>query len=424
MASELAGSGAASLASRGYVEEEYFISGSADAFDPDGVRLARDIAFKTRFLVRRPIDAERASGSLFLDPLHMINEMPASWSSADWLMANGHAWAGITVHNSSFGRLFGFDGGLAALQQADTDRYGSLRLEEFDRPSRVRSYLGPAGTDSFALRWSMEMAHPQGHPIVGAVARALRARPLLGDRPADRIYACGVSQTGNFWRSFLDHGWHEITGEVDGGPAIAAYVIIVGAPPAHRPLDAVLVNVLSEAEVVGTIIQVRAMVAEDSEVPRVRGIELPGAPHTLTSAGTHANVHDHRHTDLPYEAFLRAIYANLDSWVRGGPSMPHVPRILRNAVAIDGLARDEHGNALGGLRAPWLDAPRAQFLPRCPCSPIAGETIPFDDETLASLYANDDAHARHWDRAVQRLVEDRLLLTQDGPELTALRHSF
>ena len=415
---------AAELADRGYVEEEYFIIGSADALDPDGVRIARDIAYKTRFLVRRPIDAERASGSVFLDPLHMINEMPASWSSAEWLMANGHAWVGVTVHNSSFGRLFGFDGGLAALQQAGGDRYGDLRLDEFDRPPRVRSYVGPAGTDSVALRWNMEMAHPQGHPIVAAVARALKEGPLLGGRPAERIYACGVSQTGNFWRSFLDHGWHEVTREIDGGPAIAAYVIIVGPPPGHRPPDAVLVNVLSEAEVVGTIIQMRAVAAEDSELPRVRGIELPGAPHTLTPGGADGNDRGHRHAGLPYEAFVRAVYANLDTWVRGGPSMPHVPRILRNTGAIDGVARDEYGNALGGLRAPWLEAPRAQYLPRCPCSPTVGEAIPFTDEVLATLYATDAVHARQWDRAVQRLIEDRLLLTQDAPELTALRPSL
>jgi hypothetical protein len=423
MTSGLSGISAVALASRGYVEEEYFISGWADAFDPDGVRLAPDIAFKTRFLVRRPIDAERASGSVFLDPLHMINEMPASWSSAEWLMANGHAWVGVTVHNSSFGRLYGFDGGLAALQQADGDRYGRLHLEEFDRPPRLHSYVGPAGTDSIALRWNMEMAHPQGHPIVGAVARALKSRPLLGDGLAERIYACGVSQTGNFWRSFLDHGWHELTGDVDRGPAIAAYVIIVGSPPAHRPADAVLVNVLSEAEVVGTIVQMRAVAAEDSESPRVRGIELPGAPHTLTRSGNGGGDEGHRHTDRPYEVFLRAIYASLDTWVRGGPPMPHVPRILRNVAALDGLARDEHGNALGGVRAPWLEAPRAQYLPRCPCSPIVGEAIPFTDEILAQLYATDAEHARQWDRAVQRLVEDRLLLAEDAPELTATRHS-
>jgi hypothetical protein len=424
LTSGLAATDAAELASRGYVEDEYFIVGATDAFDPDGVRLARDVAYTTRFVVRRPIDVTRASGSVFLDPLHMISEMPASWGAADWLMANGHVWVGVTVHNGSFGRLYGFAGGVSALQQADPERYGGLQLEEFDRPPRVRSYVGPAGTDSIALRWSMEMAHPQGLPIAGAVAMALKAQPLLGGRPAEHIYACGVSQTGNFWRSFLDHGWHELASDVTTGSAFAAYVIIVAPPPAHRPADAVLVNVLSEAELVGTIIQVRAVAAEDSDVPRVRGIELPGAAHTWAPSDQAGSVHDHRHTNLPYDAFLRAVYANLDTWVRGGPPMPHVPRILRNGGALDGLARDEHGNALGGLRAPWLEAPRSQYLPRCPCSPTSGEDVPFEDEVLASLYATDAAHAAQWERAIQRLVEDRLLLAQDAPQLAALRHSL
>jgi hypothetical protein len=82
------------------------------------------------------------------------------------------------VHNSSFGRSYDYVGGIGALQQADPDRYESLHLEEFDRPPRLVSYLGPSATDSFALKWNMAMAHPQGHPIVAAVAQHLKvARP-------------------------------------------------------------------------------------------------------------------------------------------------------------------------------------------------------------------------------------------------------
>src|SRR6266511_1534326 len=97
---------------QGYVEEEFFIEGSADAHDPDGVRIGVGLPYTTRFLVRRPAEPARASGTAFLDPLHMIGEMPASWSAGQWMMANGHTWVGVTVHNSSFGRKYGFAGGI------------------------------------------------------------------------------------------------------------------------------------------------------------------------------------------------------------------------------------------------------------------------------------------------------------------------
>jgi hypothetical protein len=333
-------------------------------------------------------------------------------------MANGHTWIGVTVHNSSFGRSYAYVGGVGALQQADAERYGSLRLEEFDRPPRLVSYLGPSATDSFALKWNMAMAHPQGHPIVAGVAQILKSGTAIGGRPIERVYGCGVSQTANFWRLFLDQGWHERARTVDGRPAFDAYVLVVSPAPLHHPADAVLVNVLSESEVVGTIVQMQAIAPADSHVPPVRGIELPGAGHSMGVPLTDGSDEGHQHTDLPFWPFLHAVFANLDTWVRGGPPMPHVPRIERDPTSVDGVARDEHGNALGGLRMPWLEAPRAQYLPRCPCGPTTGQTIPFPDEKLAEIYRSDDEYLARWNRAVDRLVEDRLLLPEDAEAMS------
>jgi hypothetical protein len=407
----------APLEASGYVEEEYFVDGVSDAFDPDGVRIARDVAFTTRVLVRRPSDARTASGTAFLDPLHMINEMPASWSAADWIMAHGHTWVGVTVHNSSFGRSYDYVGGVGALQRADGDRYASLHLEEFERPARQVSYLGPSMTDSFALKWNMAMAHPQGHPIVAGVAE-LSKRGAFGGAAVARVYGCGVSQTANFWRLFLDHGWHERARDRDGGPLFDAYVLVVSPASLHRPADAVLVNVLSESEVVGTIVQVPATAPADSHAPRVRGIEFPGAGHSMGHPLTDGSDQGHVHTDQPFWVFMRAVFASLDAWVRDGLPMPHVSRIERDPTSVDGVARDEHGNAIGGLRVPWIEAPRAQYLPRCPCGPTTGQALPFSDEKLAALYPSDDAYRVRWDRAVTRLVEDRLLLPEDAGTLT------
>jgi hypothetical protein len=400
-----------------YVEEEFFVDGALDAFDPDGIRIASDVKLSTRFLMRRPRTRDAASGTAFLDPLHMINEMPASWSAGEWLMANGHTWIGVTVHNSSFGKSYAFVGGEGALQQADPERYNTLQLEEFERPPRLVSYLGPAATDSFALKWNMAMAHPQGHPIVAGVAELLKSQAQICGRPVERLYGCGVSQTANFWRLFLDHGWHEIARADDGRPLFDAYVLVVSPPPVHQPADAVLVNVLSESEVVGTIVQMQATAPPDSHVPPVRGIELPGAAHSMGHPLSDGSDQDHQHTDMPFWMFVRAVFANLDAWVRRGTPMPHVPRIQRDPTSVDGVARDEHGNALGGLRVPWLEVPRAQYLPRCPCGPTIGQSIPFSEEKLAALYPSQDEYRDRWQRAVECLVADRLLLPDDAEAL-------
>ncbi|HWD55669.1 MAG TPA: alpha/beta hydrolase domain-containing protein [Acidimicrobiales bacterium] len=404
------------LAEHGYVEEEWFVEGAADAYDPDGVRIERDVAYATRLVLRRPADPGRASGTALFDPLHMIGEMPASWFAADWLVRQGHIWVGVSVHNSSFGASYGFVGGIDALKARDPERYASLHLAAFERPAPLRSHPGPAGTDAFALKWDMAMAHPQGHPVVAGVARLLRGAPEFADLGIRRLYGCGASQTANFWRLFVDHGWHERGRGAGGAPPFEAYVLMVSPGPSARPVDAVLVNILSEAEVVGTIVTPATAVA-DCEQPRVRGYELPGAPHSIGDARVGRPDGDHGHTSEPYEAFLTATLAALDEWVRAGVPMPHVARIARDPGTVDGVVRDEFGNAVGGLRVPWLEAPRAQYLPRCSCGPTLGEMVPFDAERMCRLYPGPEDHARRWRHAVQGLVDERLLLAEDADAL-------
>src|ERR1700748_2128474 len=55
------------LASHGYVEEEYFIKGTADTFKTGGLTtapvLAKDQPYYTRIVVRHPINAKRFNGA-------------------------------------------------------------------------------------------------------------------------------------------------------------------------------------------------------------------------------------------------------------------------------------------------------------------------------------------------------------------------
>jgi hypothetical protein len=408
--------GPKSLEGQGYVQEEWFIEGQADALDPTGLLLARAAPYATRFLVRRPIDGGRSSGSVFLDPLHMIREMPASWDSASWIMGAGHIWVGVSVHNSSFGEKYGYVGGLDAVKNEDPSHYAPLRLPVFDAPPPLRSFIGPAGTDSVALKWQMAMAHPQGHHIVAQVAGLLRRDPAFSDLTVERIYGCGVSQTANFWRLFLDAGWHERSRPVSGEALFDGYVLVVSGAPATTPVDAVLVNVLSEAEVVGTIVH-PCVAPPDCERPRVRGIELPGAPHQIGSHDVGRAGDDHRHTSERYDVVINAVLAGVDLWVREGVPMPHAPKIERDSRQADGVARDHNGNALGGVRVPWIEVARGQYLARCECGPTRGEFIPFEDEHVVRMYGDEETYQHLWQRARERLVEDRFLLPEDAVKL-------
>ena len=78
--------------------------------------------------------------------------------------------------------------------------------------------------------------------------------------------------------------------------------------------------------------------------------------------------------------------------------------------------RDALGNALGGVRTPFVDAPLATYVPTDTVAHttalsgfciLDGYNLPFDATQLASLYAN------HGDY-VQRVVTQSAALVRDG----------
>jgi Alpha/beta hydrolase domain len=79
------------LAARGYVEEEYFVSGTANVYARDAqerrvVRTA-DVAYTTRIIVRRPRAARKFSGAVVFEPIHPQTAGTLAWAAmADYIM--------------------------------------------------------------------------------------------------------------------------------------------------------------------------------------------------------------------------------------------------------------------------------------------------------------------------------------------------
>ena len=55
------------LRSRGYVEQEFLLSGLADGYDTAGLRVATDVPYATRVVVRRPADPRRFNGTALVE---------------------------------------------------------------------------------------------------------------------------------------------------------------------------------------------------------------------------------------------------------------------------------------------------------------------------------------------------------------------
>src|SRR5262249_19101286 len=93
------------LAKAGYIEEEFFVSGTANVYDwaSDGSVTAKtpNAPYTTRVLVRRP--RNNFSGTVIVELLFPARRFDWSmmWGfSHDYIIDNKHAWVGITLPNS------------------------------------------------------------------------------------------------------------------------------------------------------------------------------------------------------------------------------------------------------------------------------------------------------------------------------------
>ena len=125
----------------GYSEVEYSVSGYASVWTYDElerpIEAAPDLPFTTRVLIRRPIDAARASGIVQLEPLHPDLDSALTWGAIHpWIIREGHTWVGVTVYSHVAAQM---------RELIDPIRYSAMSIpsagQEFDILGAVASAL-------------------------------------------------------------------------------------------------------------------------------------------------------------------------------------------------------------------------------------------------------------------------------------------
>ena len=119
----------------------------------------------------------------------------------------------------------------------------------------------------------------------------------------------------------------------------------------------------------------------------------------------------------PQHYVLNAALDKLVRWVKTGKAPKSAPRLDANAGPPVSFNVDEHGNALGGIRTPWVDAPIATFSGQQPGSVLCilfGSTTAFDDAKLASLYPTHQAFTKAYNKSLKRAVKKGWILKPDA----------
>jgi hypothetical protein len=432
------GGAAPGLAESGYTQTEYFLSGTADAFEQSAGGDAKPVTtadFRTRILVHRPADAERFNGTVIVEWLNVSGGLDGS---PDWtflgreLMRSGYAWMGVSA------QAVGVHGGASlvgpasdmGLTQVDPERYGSLA-----HPGDKYSY------DIYSQ--------------AGALARGASGT-VLAELPVERVIAIGESQSAMRLTTYINaidpvaevyDGFFVHARGRAGAPLDDSGPLRDPSAPPERFRDDLRVPTLCfEAET--DLLMLGYYPARQPDNERFRLWEVAGTSHAdvytfvvgfadsgALSVDELAGLWAPTSAPLGYELdrpvntgpqhyVLQAALAQFDRWLRDGTPPNTAPRLEVRDGAEPLFAVDEHGNARGGVRTPHVDVPVATLSglgnSGASISRLCGTTTPFTDEQLAALYNNKADYCAKFDAATDEAVAAGFLLEADASEIKAI----
>lgn len=397
----------ADLAARGYVAEEFFLDGTATSYAPapgaawdangrwDAVA-ADSAGYRTRILVVRPVDPAAANGTAVVQWLNVTSGHELGTADDDELLS-GYVWVGVSAQKVG---IDGFPGDappyrgrqlqIPALRAWDEERYGTL--------------VHPGD------RFSYDMFSQAG--------AAVRSGEVTGGVPVERVVATGASQSAARLTTYIgavhahaqvydafmptiSAGWGTPLDDAQPGiPRTEADRRGLSARPRDDLVEPVMV-VNSELE---TLMMARL---RGPDTDRFRFWEVAGTPHTLPLVPSPEPRPEGRVDNLlSYRPVLSSAYRAMHGWLVDGTAPPTFPTI--ELVDADTIARDEHGNARGGVRLPDLEAPVAEYHGRDDDSPgmlmLYGWKRPFTRDELGSLYPSRAAYVDAYRHATDELV--------------------
>ena len=432
----------------GYVEEEYFFEGTANVYEENGKSekkmLHEAMPYCNRCLVRKPEDPERFSGNVVVEILNATAgfDIDRMWIvGAKELMRDGAVYVGITSKPDV----------LDSMKRADPERYAAISWQiPYSRPDDR-----PGAFDKVALPRREDCETGLFWDMLTELAEVLRSDTKIIPKGKRRyLYLAGWSQSAAYMFTYLNYfafaeagkGKSVFDGYLAAG-GIHSFVVPLNQNDYGRETD-ITRNMITHMPVPYIAVQTESENAHfggfetrqedsDEEELKYRIYEIAGATHDtkFSLLDYYAGDQDMERTgcmpdypalddypnDYPYEYCFYAIYRMLFSWVREGVCPPHGNRI---EVDADGEnRRDALGNALGGVRTPFLDVPLAAYYP---CSAVItedgkvvkhglfGHTEPFSADKLKKLYGNMEQYRRLAEASAKAQMENGFLLAEDG----------
>jgi hypothetical protein len=416
------GSYRGSLEDADYVEEEWFATGE------EGGR-----PYATAVLVRRPRDPARFSGTVIVEPLHVMSATPIWLYTSTYILRSGHGWASIASQKTALDmHVKGFD----------QERYATLGIAADPPPPgtpEIDPFNPPIGQPEKQAAFFAELQRQNraSNAVLAQVGAAVGAADgPFGDRVAHLILA-GHSQTGGVVTDFVQNA-RNLHRREDGSAIYDGFFPTGAARTPFTACDIAVLQVLSDGDIANPHNPMHAdrqYRREDGDEPtdRYRLYELAGVGHMNTryppyndpamwqqvsTAGGVAT--DATMNSLPHNELFNMALHHLVGWVAEGVTPPQADRI---EIGPDGyFLRDEQGNSRGGVRCAQMDVPRARYFssPRnadgTPAFGVVGSEVPLDHETLRRLYSDHDDYEKRFNARLDELIGQRWFLAEDAED--------
>jgi hypothetical protein len=334
-----------------YEINEYLIAGTAAG-----------APYKTRLVVRQPVDDGRFSGLVVAEPMHPAGQAHAFQHNSVYLMDAGHIEVEITT--------LGFE----QIRNFNAERYGDLSLT----PAQVPEILAQAG----AL-----LKSPQS-PLASLPLRKVvlwgtsaSSAILVNYLPAHKVFK--LADMRNIYDGFMP---------TSNGTNIA-------------PVDVPMIQLPTQHEFENI-----ATAQQDGDEPgsQFRVYEFVGMGHLMARNNPRMTQDQCTKpiTTFPLEPYFSVALHHLLEWVDKGSVPPRAGRVLidRNRDNDGSLmVLDVHGNPVGGIRNPYVDVPFTQYVAGNENTPESTVGIlcrlsmwetPFTPEKMRELYGTKENYVR------------------------------
>lgn len=389
------------LEANGYVEEEFFIEGTANRYSNSEMANSEIIdgghRYRTRLIVRRPADASKFNGIVVVEWINVTGGPDKDidwWQSGYHFMRNGYAFVVVSAQQL----------GIDTMKEWSAERYSSL--------DTTHDGMVENDTSSFDIFSAVGKA-------VNRIGESTASGQvdILDGLKAEQVIATGHSQSASRLAVYLNN-IHPLEPVYDG-------IMVHGGGGRIRDDQPVKIfKIMSETdmprlaatpqpstdtfrqwEVAGTSHVDVPFEIEYGKVGKLReGLSIEGVTPRDSDCALPA------YSTVPFRDVMNAAFEHLVTWIRDDVAPPTAdPLQVAHMMPRLEFARDEYGNILGGIRlaehaiATAKNTGANNGTTNRFCF-LYGSHEPFDAATLEDLYPS---HSGYVD-AVRAVVNQNL----------------